>query len=810
MDNNQQYTQNQYTSQPSGFSDDDGGGQKFDIMLWVLRFLKSWYLFVISLAIFLSIAYVKNRSWQPNYKSSALVIIEENKGLSGAQAALMQGFSVERGYRNVNNQVIMFGSYELISRVIAKQPELTIDYYTQGRFKSTNLYKAAPILITKTFVSPQAYEREFTIQDLGNNNFEISAPGTKQLPELKISGKYGVPIQNSSFFIQVDKSAIYRRNFNICFKLLNPENLATTYSAKLSFDFLMTGASVVQASIHGTVPERDCDFLNGLCEEFLADNLARKNDAAIKTIEFIDDQLSTIADSLRISEGRLKDYKANNFVVASVGGSNLMGQYTQLDAMQTELRLKESYLNYLTNYLKSNVEEGAIIAPDNLGVSDANLSSLVSQFTEMQLKRKEIGVKSPLYAKYTRDIDAVKAQMYEALKNIRVGLDIQKADMQNRLQKLSAGMQELPYKEQQLLNIQRKFKINDDYYTFLVQKRADAQIQKASNSPDNIILDKARLASMTNAGEKNKAYTMFLAIGLLVPVAIIVLLELMVPYIRTESEVISMAPKQYQLLGVIRHTDRKTPVIVDKYPKSAITEAFRVIRTRIEFLSGKSKGISVMVTSSQSGDGKSYISANIAGVFAMTGRKTILVDLDMRKPSINTELYLSANKGISSYLVNQISLEDAIIKHPDYKFDILPVGVVPPNPGELIKSDSMQNLISILKETYDYIIFDTSPIGLVTDAYAIIEYVDIILYAVRCEQTNKSFYKKTMAQLEANNVHKVGLIFNDVNLKKLEYSRYYDGYGSYGHKGGYYYYYNKSKSSRSQYINYFDNTEEEF
>ena len=146
-------------------------------------------------------------------------------------------------------------------------------------------------------------------------------------------------------------------------------------------------------------------------------------------------------------------------------------------------------------------------------------------------------------------------------------MDIQKADMQNRLQKLSAGMQELPYKEQQLLNIQRKFKINDDYYTFLVQKRADAQIQKASNSPDNIILDKARLASMTNAGEKNKAYTMFLAIGLLVPVAIIVLLELMVPYIRTESEVISMAPKQYQLLGVIRHTDRKTPVIVDKYPK---------------------------------------------------------------------------------------------------------------------------------------------------------------------------------------------------------------------------------------------------
>ena len=193
---------------------------------------------------------------------------------------------------------------------------------------------------------------------------------------------------------------------------------------------------IIGEKINGSIPsvaeaiaKRDADFINGLCEEFLADNLSRKNDAAIKTIEFINDQLEQLSDSLRLSEDRLKAYKADNFVVASAGGNSIMAQYTQIDAKQTEMRLKESYLNYLTNYLQSNVEDGAIIAPANLGVTDTNLTTMVQAYTELQLKRKEVGEKSPLYAKYSRELDALKEQMFESLRNMQVALEIQKKDL---------------------------------------------------------------------------------------------------------------------------------------------------------------------------------------------------------------------------------------------------------------------------------------------------------------------------------------------------------------------------------------------
>ena len=353
-----------YTN-PEQFSE-ESEGSSFDYRTWIIRILKGWYFFVISLIVCMGIAYLQNRSWKPVYKTNALVIIEDSKGYMGSQAMLLQGFGAEKAYRNVNNQVIMFGSHDIIERTIKKQPDMLVDYYTLGRFRQTSLYKQSPVVITTTYVAPLAYERKFVLTDNGDSTYTISAEETESQSEFTCQGTYGQPLETSQFFLTVQPSDLYRTHFSIGFTLHTIETVVAQYSARLSFEFLMTGASVVEVAVTGEVPQRDADFINGLCEEFLADNLSRKNDAAIKTIAFIDDQLAQLSDSLRISEDRLKAYKADNFVVASAGGSAVMAQYTQIDAKQTELRLKESYLSYLTNYLKSNVEDGAIIAPANL------------------------------------------------------------------------------------------------------------------------------------------------------------------------------------------------------------------------------------------------------------------------------------------------------------------------------------------------------------------------------------------------------------------------------------------------------------
>lgn len=781
---------NNYTN-PDQFNE-EGEGVSFDYRTWIIRILKGWYFFVISLVVCMGIAYLQNRSWKPIYKTNALVIIEDSKGYMGSQAMLLQGFGAEKAYRNVNNQVIMFGSHDIIERTIQKQQQdMLVDYYSLGRFRQTNLYKQSPIEVKTTYISPESYERQFELTDLGNDEYEIWAEETNSLSEFSCRGKYGEPLESSAFFLTIEKSQLYRTNFSVGFTLHTLETVVAQYSARLSFEFLMTGASVVEVSVTGEVPQRDADFINGLCDEFLADNLSRKNDAAIKTIEFINDQLAQLSDSLRLSEDRLKAYKADNFVVASAGGNTVMSQYTQIDAKQTEMRLKESYLSYLTNYLQSNVEDGAIIAPANLGVTDANLTSLVQTYTELQLKRKEVGEKSPLHAKYTRELDALKEQLFESLKNMQVALDIQKKDLQERIESVVAEMRQLPYKEQQLLKIQREFKINDDYYTFLIQKRADAQIQKASNSPDNIILDRARVASLINGGEKSKRYSSFLLIALLVPAAFIVLRELLYPSIRTENEIDKLSGHAYKVISMIRRTHIEYPVVVDKYPKSSIAEAFRIIRTHLSlYTMANQPNFSLMISSTQSGDGKTYLSANMAAVYAMTGKKTLLVDLDLRKPSVMATLSVPANRGLVNHLLGQIDLETAIVHHPDYKFDILPVGVIPPNPAELMASDRMKNLINQLKEEYTYVIFDTSPVGLVGDIYPIASLMDHILYAVSCEKTNKNLFKSTIKQMVFRGIRNVSFVFNNVNLKKMEYSSYYQnnygmftGYQSNGYAG---------------------------
>ncbi|MDI9536913.1 MAG: polysaccharide biosynthesis tyrosine autokinase, partial [Bacteroidota bacterium] len=450
---------------------------------------------------------------------------------------------------------------------------------------------------------------------------------------------------------------------------------------------------------------------------------------------------------------------------------------------------------YLSNYLTKNIKEESIVAPSSLGVSDPTLLELVTQFNDLQLERSQIGEKNPNYKRVTENIEKIRQALFEVLKNVKAVNNLERKNFDQQCAEIQSEIDLLPAKEHQMINFERKYKINNNYYTFLLQKRSEAQIRKASNVSDNVVLQRARVTSLINGDKKSKTYITFLVIGLLIPFAFIILKELLNFTIRTETDLQKLT--KYPIIGQIRHTNNLTPVLTVKSPKSAFTESFRVIRTRLEFITKRKTGVFIMVTSAEPHDGKTYFSANLSGVYGLSNQKVLLIDMDLRKPNVSKLFELSTTKGLVDYLINNATLDEIIKKDFSYGFDVILVGTVPPNPGDLIRSEELKQLLSQLKTMYDYIIFDTSPLGLVADAYTIAQMADANLIIVRSGKTNKNFFKNFISQINAtNNLHNIYLVLNDIDVKKN--GGYGYGYGNYGY-GGYGYGYLRKRKKGSRY-----------
>ncbi|HPW89862.1 MAG TPA: polysaccharide biosynthesis tyrosine autokinase [Paludibacteraceae bacterium] len=762
-------------TQPNRPMFDDEDASSFNLMEWVIRFLRNWYLFVAGVIIALGIAYFQNRSWVPQYVTETKIVIEDN---SANQYNFMQGFGVNNSYRNSNNQLLLLGSYDLIRQTLNKLP-LGVDYYTRGRFKTNSLYGREPIDIELAYLDERAYGYEFECHIIDEASFTLTADRESDKP-IVIKGKFGVPFEHSLLFATVHKrNLVDGGKFLLRFRTI--ESLESEFAGRLSLSYVGEMSSVISSTLVGDNIARDQDFLNALADEFLANNLGKKNAEAIRTIEFIDEQLGLIATSLSESEGRLREFRRdNNIIDVNSYMSSVLSKLVALDEQRMVLDQKERYFRYLSKYLRDNITEDVLVAPSSIGVSDPTLLDLVGQYNELQLQRTDLGPKNPNYERYTRQMDKVRNMLLEVLRNVRSVYDLDRTSFNEQYEKVLAESRQLPEKENAMINMERDYKINDNYYTFLLQKRSEAQIRKASNSPDNSILQKARVISLVNGDKKSKTYMMFAIIGLLIPAAFVVLRELLNVTIRTEKDIEKLT--KFTIIGGVRHTNSDKAILSTLAPKSAFTESLRVIRTRIEFVAQRKAPVCIMVTSAESGDGKTYFAANFAGVYSLISKKTLLIDLDFRKPSVAALLH-KHNKGLVNHLVGDITLDEAIIKDETIGFDVLLSGVIPPNPGELIRSEKLKNIITELKTRYDYIVIDTSPLGLVADAYSLSRLVDITLIVVRSGKTNKTFFKRFVAQVKADKIPNVYLILNDIDEKQM--GSYGYGYG-YGNNSSYY------------------------
>ncbi|MFI3296005.1 MAG: polysaccharide biosynthesis tyrosine autokinase [bacterium] len=742
----------------------DKEGDSINIMEWVMRFLSYWYLFVIACVIMIGLAIVKNLSWMPNYFTESKVVIQTN---TSSDFNFMSGF----GSGPTNNELLILSSYDLVNKTVSELP-FDVDYYYQDFFKTKNLYGSEPIRIISNYISQDAYLCEFKFTPLDSRSFEISIVndfGKEFYPDFKIAGNYGVPIENSLFSITIENLYLPLDNNQFNFRFRSLLSLEEEFVSRMSLSYVGEQTSVISLSLVSNTTKRDRDFLDKLNEKFLERNLNEKNEEATRTIHFINEQLIAISSSLDSSETELRDFRNKyNMVDVNAHTSSILTKLTALDDQRSKMNLKEAYFDELSRYLSENIVKEKLVAPSSIGVSDPILLDLVTKFNEVQQKRNELGEKNPNYERYSRSLNEIKVTLTEVLENVRKIFSLEREAFNVEYSKAMQELQTLPERELNMVNVERQYKINDNYYTFLLQKQAEAQIRMASNVPDNKILQNARTSILpVNSSEKSKVYLIFLLLGIALPSIFIILKELLNTTIRSEADINKLT--NTSVIGAILHTNNtKDKVITAKKTRSLYAERFRMLRSRLEFIGPTRDKISMLISSSESKDGKTHFVVNFAGSYSLLKKKVLLVDLDLRNPTLSKQLECDASKGITNLMIGEITLNEAIIKGRDsgLSFDFLPSGILPPNPAELLSSSLMKELFDTLKESYDYVLMDSSPLGLVADAYAISNMVDVNLIITRVGKTDKERFKNFMLQLNQDNIKNIYLVLNDVPVEK--------------------------------------------
>ncbi len=766
-----------------------------DIKNILLKALSYWYLFVIAVLISFFAARWVNKHSIPTYGLHATVM-HKNESNEDEVAGGLTLFSKRK---NLNTQIGVLKSYSL-SKEAVEELNIEISYYRDERFKSNyEIYKKSPFVIDIDSNFRQYNNVPVYVIFQSKNEVKIIVEPFDIEKNIKIGEKFRY--KDFCFSVNYRDSLSYNPAIigNKYFFIKRSVNaIVQSYLNRVEIEISPEQSSILWLWLVGTVPQKDADYLNKLIEIYIRNGLKEKNLKAESIIKFIDSQLEGVSDSLKKTEASMQLFKQQNRSVdISNEGMLLLTKLTDLKKELDIQNKKLSYYQYLHKQLKNNTAVANFTAPTVMNINDPLLLSYLEKYTEAVTLREELDftVKGdiPVSEKLDLQIRNIQNQIkLYANKNIEVTQkDISK--IKQSINDVNSDINKLPVSERQIINIQRKFNINDDIYTHLLKRRTEAAITQASNKADTKMLDPARPETAEKKSPNTAANTKkAIMIGLLIAILIIVLIEFFNNKIESKSDIESRT--NIPIYGTIgkNKTGSATPVL--DHPKAPITEAFRALRTNIQFiLKGNQKRI-IAVSSSISGEGKSFIAANIASVIALSEKKTLLVGLDLRKPKLQNAFPGNLDKGVSTYLVNRCSYEEVIQATSSPFLHVALSGPVPPNPAELIESGQMRAFFDKAIQEFDYIVIDTPPISVVTDALLLNEITHAFLYVIRQSYTSKNMIKLIEDAKKESNLQNLGIILNDVEKKRM--SGYGHGYGygyGYGYGQGYYGEFDKQK-----------------
>lgn len=759
--------------------------------------VKYWYLFAIFLFLGLSAAFLFNKLATPSYKITASVLIKDSENNRRDLTEFLEGFELLSASESFENEILILNSPQLIERTL-KSMDIEVSYFQEENILiKTELYKSTPFnvvfdrshlqpvgaLFQIVFTSPTV----FKVTALAENAEIYSFSENKiynVLPVFKMNkvANVGTNIVGENFSFKIIPNA----NANLkafvgkplFFRFNNQNNNIYSNQAKIKVSPHSPKSTVAIIDYNTTNIQKGLDFVNFLITNYIQKNVDRKNFFAERTVEYIDQQLSEITDSLNITEKLLQDFRVSNQVMNINEKSDRVGEQIQiLDNSRYQLQVKENYYKFILDYFEKSKELSDIPIPSSMGVDDQVLTQLIQQLTAMDGERnameKNSQQKNPYYAPLVNRIENVKQTIHENLKYALNSIQLNMDDINQRMKKFQAEMNKLPRTERELFGIERKYKVTDAIYTFLLEKRAEAQITRASNLPDIEVVESAKFVGKSFPNSKIN-FILGVFAGLFIPGLFVFLKNVLNDKV-TENVPIGKITS-IPILGQIMHNHHNDELVFINRPKSAISESFRAIRTNLDYFAQGSEKRAIMLTSSVGQEGKSFTSLNLALCYSIYDRKTILLEFDLRKPTLYQKLGSENLIGLSSYLINKANIEDIIIHTKFKNLDFISCGPIPPNPTELIATDKAAKLIGKLKEIYDIIIIDSPPIGLVTDAYLLMKHADVKIYIVRQNVAPLGEFVENINEIEGKKIEGMSILLNDI--------KYRAGGGKYGY--GYY------------------------
>ena len=774
--------------------------EQVNIQELLFRYLIHWPWFVVSIIICIACAWGYLRLTTPIYNISATVLIKDEKKGGGASMSSdlekmgLEGFVSSSS--NVDNEIEVLRSKSL-AREVVNNLGLFVTYMDEDEFPSKELYRTSPVLVSLTHQEadklPGRMEINMILQPTGALGVQITV-GEKEYRKQfdKLPAVFPTDEGTVAFFANNDTlSAVCPENItkerHITAFINRPFSVLKEYVSSLSIAPTSKTTSVVVISLENTNTRRGRDYINKLLEMYNINANNDKNEVAQKTAEFIDERIGIISKELGSTEQDLENFKRSAGItdLSSEAQIALTGN-AEYEKKRVENQTQINLVMDLQRYMKGNEYE---VLPSNIGLQDAASAGAIDRYNQMLVERKRLlrtsTENNPTIINLDTSIRAMRTNVQATLDATLKGLQITKEDLAREASRYSRRINDAPTQERQFVSIARQQEIKSGLYLMLLQKREENAITLAATANNAKIIDEALADDNPISPKKTIVYLAALVLGVGLPVGVIYLIGLTKFKIEGRADVEKLT--SLPVVGDIPLADEKTgSIAVFENQNNLMSETFRNVRTNLQFMLENGKNV-ILVTSTISGEGKSFISANLAISLSLLGKKVVIVGLDIRKPGLNKVFNIPKKEhGITQYLTNTTANLMDFVQPSDINKNlfILPGGTVPPNPTELLARGGLEKAIETLKANFDYVILDTAPVGMVTDTLLIGRVADLSVYVCRADYTHKAEFTLINELAENNKLPNLCIAINGLDLNSRKYGYYY-GYGKYGKYYGY-------------------------
>ena len=753
--------------------------------------LSRWYWMAASVIICVIISYIYLWVTPKTYATSATLKIEEKKSEFSDLVGVIS--SNDRGPSKIQSEIFVLQSSTLILSAI-KDLDYRISFYISGRVRTTDVYpqRLLDIHLLK-FDSLNFFRDLISFKPVSSEKFDLSYKMNGKQAHGVFSYDTPVTIGNTSFSIkspgEIPSGTIFIFRFN------TPESFLGRVRGGLHTSELVKNSNIISLQETDSNPQFAADVLNAVMKEYLAYDKAQKTQSATNMINFIDNQLSALSNEVKGSEKSIQQYKQNAKIMNVSSANDLqLGQIKDLSAQKSLLNIQLIAIDQLRDQITQEKENVSLNL--NLeGTIDQLLSGLIVQLNDRLAEKATLQKTYNSNSQAMKDVDQQILQIKNAALNniestqMRINKNLDYLNKQ--IDQVNKKIATLPAAERDLISLQRDFEINDKVYSFLSEKRLDAQISRSAIVAGATIIEPAQPNFSPVSPDEHTIHRTALIIGFVIGLSMIILIRILNPFIYDKETVESLTT--IPILGVIRKfpdeiDEDNTQILAVSRPKSVFAESVRSVRTNLNFIASEKTSKIICITSEVAGEGKSFIAVNLSSTLSLIDKKIILIAADLRRSRLHKTFHMPNDKGLSSYLANQAEVDDVIRTTGQPNLDILLSGPVPPNPSELLHSKRMTALIDELKKRYDIIMIDTAPIGLVSDSIPLIRMSDINIFVIRSGKSK--FYAATVPQRIANEYHLDNtVIILNAYTEDLLHSRYYTTKFTGEYSGGHYYYY---------------------